>query len=173
MLATLITGCGFQLRGYGEQPIGLKAVALKFGPELTASSWSYALRRQLSQAGIALAEDAPTQLTLTDISLDKDIVSYDSRGKAAEYQLSQSVSIKIETLPTGDDTSTTNSYEDTLNGSRVYTFDPENVSGKSQEERLLTREIQTELIRDIVLRLSDYSRSQAIGRSPTTEALMP
>lgn len=182
---TLLAGCGFQLRGYGANPIALESIALKFAADAPSNQWDYALKRQLAQSGIALSDDAETLLTLRDIKSAKDIVSYDSRGKAAEYELVQTVSITIETRavisdadatlteqstespterpPKANKTTTTTiaPYHNTLKKSRVYTFDPENVTGKSQEERLLTREIQAELIRDIIQRLGDYSQQRA------------
>lgn len=170
--AVLLTGCGFQLRGYGANPIALEAVAIKFAADAPSGQWDFALRRQLAQSGIDLSDDAQTLLTLREIKSTKDIVSYDSRGKAAEYELVQTVSITIESRT---ETPGKTAYHNTLKKSRVYTFDPENITGKSQEERLLTREIQAELIRDIIQRLGDYSQQSAASSqlNPNTSQPKP
>lgn len=167
-LVMALTACGFQLRGYGQQTVALKSLALTFGAEVSPGSWRSALNRQLKQAGITLSPEASTKLTITEIKVEKKIVSYDNRGKAAEYELAQSVSLRISSQPisqpsmadepTSSSTASVTPFSDTLRRARVYTFDPENISGKNQEERLLAREIQAELIRDIMLRLSDFSQ---------------
>lgn len=169
-MTSLITSCGFQLRGYGANAIALDAVAVKFAADEQSSQWDYALKRQLRQSGISVSPDAATVLTLSNLNSSKDIVSYDSRGKAAEYEIVQSVSISIETR---NNSPTAAPYKNTLSRSRVYTFDPENVTGKSQEERLLTREIQAELIRDIVQRLGDFSQLQAVDEGTAAPSTTP
>jgi LPS-assembly lipoprotein len=177
-LVVALTACGFQLRGYGQQTVALKSLALTFGADVSPGSWRSALNRQLKQAGITLSPEASTKLTITEIKVEKKIVSYDNRGKAAEYELAQSVSLRISSQPTSQSsmaneptppsTASVTPFSDTLRRARVYTFDPENISGKNQEERLLAREIQAELIRDIMLRLSDFSQHTQASQTDAT-----
>ena len=68
---TVLSACGFQLRGYGQQSLTLESLALSFGAEVSPGSWRSALNRQLKQAGITLSPEASTKLMITDIKVEK------------------------------------------------------------------------------------------------------
>lgn len=155
-LAAAITlgGCGFHLRG--PQPLAFTTV------HVGASEFSdlgAALRRQVATTGsTSVTEDpAAAQARLQILSNDRgrEILSLTGAGKVCEYQLTQRIRFRLIDAGNNELIPPT-----TIAAQREYTFNDELVLGKEQEEALLYRDMQSDLIQQIMRRLAAYRRPQ-------------
>ena len=150
ILAALLTGCGFQLRGTlsGNLPYKTMMIALPDTSEVRV--W---LERYINAAGSTEIIDDPkladaTFQQLSDSRL-KTILSVNTQGRVREYRLQLNyrfrvVNAKGQILVPPNDVSL----------SRDITFDDSNVLAKDLEEGLLWRDMNNDLVNQIMRRLS-------------------
>ena len=150
ILAAVLTGCGFQLRGTlsGNLPYKTMMIALPDTSEVRV--W---LERYINAAGSTEIIDDPkladaTFQQLSDSRL-KTILSVNAQGRVREYRLQLNyrfrvVNAKGQILVPPNDVSL----------SRDITFDDSNVLAKDLEEGLLWRDMNNDLVNQIMRRLS-------------------
>ena len=147
LLAVFVAGCGFQLRGVATLPFDTIAITLPDGNEL---------RRQLQQNLEALtqtrvtdAEHAQARLLVVFDTPQKNILSLSSAGRVREFQLVRVLAFRVvdaqgrEYLP-----------PTTLRSARAITFDDTRVLAKESEEALLWRDIQNDLVQQMIRRMT-------------------
>jgi LPS-assembly lipoprotein len=153
----LLTSCGYHLRGAYQLPPQLMNTRIK--ADNMNSELVRGLRRSLETSGINIIQDAAlpsadsskdsriTELRIVKEKHDKRVLSVDANGRVREYDLQYSIGIELS----GSD----KFYvpEQTLEISRDFLFDPEDVLGKSDEEADLLRDMQQDMVRLIMLRL--------------------
>jgi LPS-assembly lipoprotein len=143
----LLTACGFHLRGaatYSFDSMYLNSAA--------PPTFNSELRRALSSAGSAtLAESATAAQVVLEIPAvtdDKEVLSLSSAGAVREYQLVKRVSFRLhgqdgaDWMPAGE-----------IAVRRSYTFQETQALARDLEEQRLQRDMQTDLIQQIVRRL--------------------
>ncbi len=150
LLATtlLLTACGFQLRGSYVLPFDSLYLTLPETGELHAQ-----IRRAIlagSHTQIAQeAKEAQVTLQVLGDQQSKNILSLSGAGRAREYQLVRTFSFRLvdpqgrEWLPTG---------QITLH--RDITFNDDLVLSKEAEEALLWRDMQNDLVQQLLRRLA-------------------
>ena len=150
VFAAVLTGCGFQLRGTlsGNLPYKTMMIALPDTSEVRV--W---LERYINAAGTTEIIDDPkladaTFQQLSDTRL-KTILSVNAQGRVREYRLQLNyrfrvVNAKGQILVPPNDVSL----------SRDITFDDSNVLAKDLEEGLLWRDMNNDLVNQIMRRLS-------------------
>lgn len=138
-MATLLSGCGFHLRGAGEAivlpPVTLEAVTVS--PEL---------RRDMGRAlkDVATQTGTPLTLTLQHESRTRWPVALDSAGKAREYELRYVIQFKLRR------------GNDLLLGAgevrelRDLSFDEAQVLAKGVEEQLLYDDMRREAVQSVL-----------------------
>ena len=150
---SLLTACGFQLRGTNAQ------IATKANVYVDASRDSTVreeLRKLLSDRSfnvVDVRDDANVLLRLAGEDQTRRIVSVQSTGKVSEYELAHSVNLQIaqslnDAQPIYNENQPTNRVEVI----REYTFDQDAVLGKEDEADILRQEMRRELALQIVLR---------------------
>ena len=150
ILAALLTGCGFQLRGTlsGNLPYKTMMIALPDTSEVRV--W---LERYINAAGSTEIIDDPKLADATFQQLSdsriKTILSVNAQGRVREYRLQLNyrfrvVNAKGQILVPPNDVSL----------SRDITFDDSNVLAKDLEEGLLWRDMNNDLVNQIMRRLS-------------------
>ncbi|MFA5678102.1 MAG: LPS assembly lipoprotein LptE [Pseudomonas sp.] len=160
----LLSACGFHLRGTGVDDIKLNELHVSArdnnGP--THQRVLEALRTN----GVTINSAAPYHLQLLDEPQQRQAISYASHSTPAEYELRRRLIFQI-----------TNSAgqpligPESLSATRGYVRDRDNVTGSSEEEALLQREMREDLTRQLMVRLSRISakdladREQALERS--------
>lgn len=146
LLATLLSACGFQLRGNFHVPSFLTAVDLR----VPAGSQSLAteLRLALERKDIA-ANGGDMELEVVSEQLNRQAASVDSRARAAEYILVYTVEFRF------------NSFDrrrigplETLILRRSYQYSDINVVGKNTEEETLLSELRADAAQQIVRQLT-------------------
>ncbi|OON60380.1 hypothetical protein B0920_15415 [Massilia sp. KIM] len=150
LAAAVLAGCGFQLRGSGGQyNMPFQSIWLSF-PE--ASPLGTELKRNL-RAGdsVRVESDASQAQALFDVlseSRGKTILSLNSLGRVREYTLSYTLVFRVRDANNRELLAPT---EITLR--RNIAFDESQVLAKESEEQLLYRDMQTDLVQQILRRL--------------------
>jgi LPS-assembly lipoprotein len=148
LTVALLAGCGFALRGAIDIPFASLYVDI---PEHSAfgSQLKRAIAAQRSTRLAASGSDAEAILTPTGEARDKSILSLNSAGRVREYRLHYRYSFRVHD-PAGRDLIEPASIALT----RDMTFDDSAVLAKAQEEALLWRDMESDLVHQILRRLA-------------------
>ncbi|RSZ59461.1 hypothetical protein HF313_31105 [Massilia atriviolacea] len=150
VLLASLSACGFQLRGAnGQFKMPFNSIYLSF-PETSALGTE--LRRNLRGGDdVRVVADAAQAETLFDVLSEtrgKQILSLNAQGRVREYLLTYTLVFRLrdnkgaELLPATE-----------ISLKRSITFDESQVLGKESEEVLLYRDMQTDLVQQILRRL--------------------
>jgi LPS-assembly lipoprotein len=148
LLLLAVAACGFQLRGSFTLPFETLHIALPSSTELHG-----ALKRTIEGSTATRISDNPktAQATLS-ITVDqqaKNILSLNSAGRVREFQLVRTVAYRVhdagihDLLPPGR-----------IVIQREFTFNDQQVLAKDAEEGLIWKEIQADLVQQILRRLA-------------------
>jgi LPS-assembly lipoprotein len=147
-----LAGCGFHLRG--PQPLAFATIHIGL---TQYSDLGMKLRRQVALSGSTTVEEDPAQaevrLQILTNERTREILSLTPAGKVREYELEQHIRFRLidkdanELIPPAN-----------ITVRREYTFDDEQILGKEQEEALLYRDMETDLVRRIMWQLAAWKR---------------
>lgn len=144
----LLAGCGFSLRGAVQIPYQPLYVAI---PD--HSPFGAQLKRAIRAQGSAqLAESSAAASAILSPSSEireKSILSLNSAGRVREYQLQYRYSFRVHD-PSGRDLI----QPATIVLTRDMSFDDAAVLAKDQEEALLWRDMESDLVQQILRRLA-------------------
>ena len=148
ILATLLSGCGFALRG--SQPVATAGETVHLLATEPGSALAQTLREALLAADVTMSPTVTSggyQLQLGAESLVSRPGSVNSRARAAQYDVELSVEV---TLAQGD-----NVVFGPLRVStqRSYYEDLSTIAGSSKEVVLLQQEMRQELVQQLLRRL--------------------
>ncbi len=148
-LVTLLSACGFHLRG----DVTLDARLNKL--HIVGADAYDPLIRELTQtlmaSGASVVSDAgqaTAELHILKNSSSRRVLSVSSAGKVREYELFQTLEFKVR-----DTAGRELLAPQHLELTRAYLFDKEDVLGKSSEEATLRRDMRRDLARLMMLRL--------------------
>ncbi|MDQ1363013.1 MAG: LPS-assembly lipoprotein [Pseudomonadota bacterium] len=161
----LLPSCGYHLRGAYQLPPQMAITVIRadnMNSELVRS-----LKRSLETSGIHIVQnvtdtngvvDEKSQATVLRVIREKQgkrVLSVDSKGRVREYELHYAIAIELSGAG--------NFFvpEQTLELSRDFLFDPEDVLGKSDEEADLLRDMQQDMVRLIMLRLQAVAQKKS------------
>jgi LPS-assembly lipoprotein len=146
LAVALIAGCGFQLRGTASLPFETLYI-----PGVTPLAVE--LRRNVSASSKTRLVDTPDKaqavLVFTTEARDKTILTFTSAGKVNEYRLRYRVGIRVTDpksvqvfLPASE-----------IQLTRDMSYNDAQVIAKENEEALLYRDMQTDMVQQIMRRL--------------------
>ncbi|MFY9326743.1 MAG: LPS assembly lipoprotein LptE [Georgfuchsia sp.] len=148
LCATLLSACGFQLRGKAELPYASLYIALPESSTLRAK-----LVRSINAGSkTALTENVGESQAILDITGDnmaKNILSLNAAGRVREYQLVRTFGYRVHDLagrdlvPPGQ-----------IVVQRDITFDDSQVLSKQAEEGLLIRDMENDIVQQLLRRLA-------------------
>ena len=151
----LLAGCGFQLRG--ARPLPFDSIYLSMYPY---SELAAAIRRQIRANGNTIVtdkpEDAQVRLEVQADVKDKLILALNTQGRVREYQLRQRFIFRLVDK-TGQEIMPSN--EILLR--RDLAFDDTQLLAKQQEEALLYRDMQNDLVQQLMRRLAAAKMPEA------------
>lgn len=151
--AALVAGCGFHLRG--PQPLAFSTIHIGAGQY---SPLGAALRRQIALSGTTTIEEdaskAEVHLQILADERTREILSLTPAGKVREYELGQRIRFRLADRDGSELIPPTN-----IAARREYTFSDEQVLGKEQEEALLYRDMEDDLVRQLMRRLAAWRRN--------------
>jgi LPS-assembly lipoprotein len=154
--ASLLQGCGFQLRGGVELAPQLQVTYLKSSNPY--SGVTAALRDSLRAAGARLVEDpgeATAILVIHDERSTRRVLSVGSTGRTSEYELFEEVTFSLS-----DSRGQTLLEAQTLRLTRDLVFDETEVLGKAAESEQTREQMRRSLARQILTRIDVGLRTQ-------------
>jgi LPS-assembly lipoprotein len=145
-VASGIVGCGFHLRGDVEY-----AFSTLYVNSPAATPFTFELKRALAGGGTTLVETANAAQAILDVAPvadDKQVLSLSVGGRVREFQLTKRVTFTLHDA----------SGRDWLPAAeilirRTYTFNESEVLAREAQEARLQKEMQTDVIQQIVRRL--------------------
>lgn len=151
-LASVLTACGFHLRGMGDTNFALKEV------DLTARNAYGETVKQLQQvlegSGVKVISRAPYHVILAKEDVTQRTVSYTSSARSAENQLTNTLDYEIR----GTDNLLL------MNGQvqvrKVYVQDENNLIGSDQEAAQIREEMRRDLVQQMAMRLQMITPAQ-------------
>ena len=171
LLAGLLAACGFKLRGSAELPgYRLPFTTINLGLDST-SEFHAQLKRTIEASSpgtrvVAEAREAEAVLSVIGDRSEKLILSLTAAGRAREYQLIRTFSFRVHGLAPAQSASQPK-YSDapvlgpteyippsTITLRRDITFSDDLVLSKESEEVLLWRDIQGDLVQQLIRRLA-------------------
>ncbi|MEW6689659.1 MAG: LPS assembly lipoprotein LptE [Pseudomonadota bacterium] len=143
-----LAGCGFQLRGTASLPFDTL-----YMPPATGGGIALDLKRNI-QAGTrtTVVEDpkqAEALLEFTQEAREKIILSLAATGRVREYRLLYRVGFRVHDGKGGEFVPTS-----TVQLTREITFNDSEVLAKESEEQLLFRDMQFDMVQQIMRRLA-------------------
>jgi LPS-assembly lipoprotein len=143
----LLAGCGFQLRGSATLPYESLYVDYPDSNPL-AADLKRTLRTGTNTRIVAQREDADAVLTSVGETRGKTILSLNSSGRVREFRLRYTVSFRIIDKQGRDLIA-----PQTLAIERDFAFNDNLVLSKENEETLIYRDMQVDLVNQVLRRL--------------------
>ena len=172
LLVGLLAGCGFKLRGSAELP-GYKLPFATIALSLAPTSEFYAQLKRTIEASspgtrVVDAKQAEAILTVLADTSQKVILSLNAAGRAREYQLLRTFTFKVSANVAAATPAERVKYTDaavspaaieyiapsTIALRRDITFSDDLVLSKESEEALLLRDMQSDLVQQLMRRLA-------------------
>lgn len=146
-----LAGCGFQLRGQSSLPFSSAYVEAAPNSPLGA-----ALRKILEGSHkLALSQEwASVSIRLTDEAIDKLILSLSGTGKVREYRLVHRVRVSAV-----DKEGREVLAPSLIQLNRDFSYSDEQIMAKEAEEALQHKEMEQDILRQIVRRLGYVQKS--------------
>lgn len=149
MLAvTPLAACGFHLRGTQSLPVDSIYLALPVNSPIGAEM-SRLLRASTNAKIVAERKEAQAIFELMGESREREVLAINAQGRATEYQLRLRIRFRVldkdalELIPPTD-----------IIARRDITFNESDLLAKESEEGLLYRDMQSDLVRQMVSRLA-------------------
>jgi LPS-assembly lipoprotein len=155
LLALLAGGCGFHLRTW-DIGSSIEAAHVVSNPRNPLEA---PLRLALRQAGVAeagSAADATVVVELLDSRRDRRSITVSGQGRAAEYETILGVRYRVT-----DGRGSELVEPQWLERERVFRVDRDNIIGSSEEQALLEREMQNDLVQQILRALNTVAAGLA------------
>ena len=148
--ALMLSSCGFQLRGTnGQSELPFKTIYLGIAEN---SPLGIELRRNIRASGNTVVVNEPKEaqaiIEVLNESREKATLSLDTRGRIREYSLYYKLRFRVKD---GADKELLAPTEITLK--RDLSFNEEQLIAKEKEEEMLYRDMQTDLVQQILRRL--------------------
>ncbi len=146
----LISGCGFHLRGDHALPETISPVQITGIDRF--SSMHRALRFALMDNGIEVADgpEARTQLVLRGYRGSQFVTALDQEGKAAEYELSRTLTFTLRDKATGRELIPPREIERRA----LFTDEPQAGFGITLQRKEINAQLDEQLVDDILTTIS-------------------
>ena len=147
LLCTLLSGCGFQLRGAANLPFDTLYVQAPTGSQFAVQFRRVVIAGSSTRVVNTAKEAAATLVVVTELR-EKSILSLSGGGRVREFQLRYRLSYRmldrnaVEILPVAEIILT-----------RDFSFNDQDTLSKESEEALLFRDMQNDAVQQLVRRL--------------------
>lgn len=152
LLVLALAACGFQLRGTAELPFDTL-----YMPPATGGGIALDLKRNIESGTRTTVVDDPKQaqalLAFTEEAREKIILSLAATGRVREFQLRYRVGFRVHDGKGGEFVPVS-----TVQLTREVTFNDTEVLAKETEEQLLFRDMQFDMVQQIMRRLAAAQR---------------
>ncbi len=153
LLAWLLSGCGFHIQQRAELPPEMMLTRLEV--QAPYSEFARRLEIQLEQNGVRIVRDEGDAaiLEVPQNQVRREIQSIGDNARVREYMLRHTVQFRLldgdgkELVPM-----------QTLEQTRVYSFDQQDILSKEREDEFLRQDLSDALARMVVRRLGTYGK---------------
>ncbi len=150
ILAAIVAGCGFQLRGTLTSNLPYKTLYIALPETSDVRIWMQRYIKATNQTKIVdSAKDAEAVFEQLQDTRVKTILSVNAQGRVREYRLQLDYKFRVVNAR-GQELVGSNE----INLSRDITYDDSTVLAKDLEEGLLWRDMNNDLVNQIIRRLS-------------------
>ncbi|MDD5296931.1 MAG: LPS assembly lipoprotein LptE [Rhodocyclaceae bacterium] len=158
LLTLVLAGCGFHLRGAGGgKPLAFKTLYLGVAEQ---SELGAALRRQILAVGgtalVARPSEAQAVLTVVAEGREKTILSLNAAGRVREFLLRQRFVFRVH-----DNQGHDFIPQSEVVVSRDISYSDSELLAKAAEEALLYRDMERDLVQQIMRRLAAAQMQEA------------
>ena len=148
LLAVTLASCGFQLKQSA-------AIPASFGPVSIAGINQYSdlyktIKTALKQSDIQISESGNHHISISNVTKDRRVLSVDTFGKVAEYELFKSFSFSVS-----DNAGNKVIESQTLATQVSYTVSSTDILAKNQEEDDLNRRMEEKLVDQMLRYISN------------------
>lgn len=157
IFAVEMVGCGFHLRTW-DVGSSIDAAYVSANPR---NSLEAPLRRALRQAGVTeahSASEADVVVELLEDRRERRSVTVSGQARAAEYEMTLGVRYRVT-----DSAGVELVAPQWLERERVFRVDRDNIVGSSEEQALLEREMEADLVQQIIRALNAVVPEPAAG----------
>lgn len=158
VLATQLSGCGFQLRGTAALPFDTL-----YMPPANLPGVALDLKRNIQSGTRTQVVDDPKRaeaiLEFAQETREKHILSLAATGRVREFQLRYRVGFRVHDGKGNDFVPLS-----TLQLTRDVTFNDSEVLAKETEEALLYRDMQVDMVQQIMRRLAAAQRPKPVAQ---------
>jgi len=156
LLALVLAGCGFQMRGAnGQYNMPFRSIYLGFSD---TSQLGIELRRNLRGGDAVLVVTDPAKadarLDVLSETRGKSILSLNNQGRVREYLLTYTLVFRVRDAKDAEMLGATE-----ISLKRSIAFNETQVLAKESEEALLYRNMQSDLVQQILRRLAAIKRT--------------
>jgi len=154
---SIVTGCGFQLRGYSptSNPHPLTEVNLDC-PKSESWQFCQALRQELVQNNIQILNEASYTLKISPITQSSRVLSLQENASAAEYGLASSIHFQLI-----NNTSQESVINHHLSLDHSYRHESTALLGKERERQELQTRLSQQLAFEVFRQISLFNVEQA------------
>jgi LPS-assembly lipoprotein len=153
LLALLLSACGFHLQSRVELPVEMQQTKLVI--QQPYSEFARRLEIHLEQSGVQVVTKAEgaAMLEVPQNSVRREIQSIGDNARVREFMLRHTVQFRLldssgnEMIPL-----------QTLEQSRVYSFDQQDILSTEREDEFLRKDLSDALARMVVRRLGTYGK---------------
>jgi LPS-assembly lipoprotein len=154
LVAALLSACGFHMRGASDIAMPFKTIHLGFAE---SSPLGNALKRNIRGAGgtavVPDAKDAEAILDVLSETREKSVLSLNSQGRVREYTLIYTFKFRVRDGKGSELLAPTE-----IRLARDINYDDSQTLAKESEEAMLYRDMQSDLVAQILRRLSAISQ---------------
>ena len=154
LLAAMLSACGFHLRGASDMAMPFKSIYLGFPDTSTLGN---ALKRNIRGADSTVivpdAKDAEAILEALSERREKSVLSLNNQGRVREYTLVYAFKFRVKDNKGNELLAPTE-----IRLTRDINYDETQTLAKESEEAMLYRDMQSDLVAQILRRLSAIQR---------------
>lgn len=161
-LATLISACGFQLRGTNDVQFALSE--LDVSARNAYGETVKQVRDVLQNNGVRVYPGAPYRLILSNEQESRRAASFTSSARTAEYELSKTLEYEIR------GSKNLLLLSDKVEAQSYYNQDGNNLIGGDQEAEQVRQEMDRDMVQQLALRLQQITPAQLDQLQQTAEA---
>ncbi|HUD25604.1 MAG TPA: LPS assembly lipoprotein LptE [Burkholderiaceae bacterium] len=148
LAALALAGCGFHLRG--EQKLPFDTIYVNTPPNSPlGATLSRQIRSGTNARTVQLASEATAVLDILGEARDKEILTLNSQGRAVEYKLIYRLRFRLHDGKGREFISATE-----MRAQRDISINDSQVLAKQSEEELLYRDMQTDMVQQLLRRIA-------------------
>ncbi|MFC5476421.1 LPS assembly lipoprotein LptE [Paraherbaspirillum soli] len=167
IMTAMLCACGFQLRGSAKLPF--KSIYLTFAD---TSPLGTELKRNIRNSGdtaiMPSAEGAEAILEVLAETKEKVILTLNSQGRASEYMLYYKLTFRVKDAQQKELLAPT-----MITLKRDISYNVSQELSKSAEEVLLYRDMQTDMVQQVLRRLAAIKTAQATQPTVPEQSVQP